>query len=118
MKRLTADQVQSRKDKAVRFTRDVLGDEERADEIEDEDLEDYADRRRIAIVNSGRSNEMAGDGKADARTKQDLLDEIDDLQQENQDLQDALDAVADIVSPSDEADDDDVEDDDQADDQD
>jgi hypothetical protein len=34
-----------------------------------------------------------------ARTKQELLDEIDELTQENADLQDQLDAVADIVAP-------------------
>jgi hypothetical protein len=34
-----------------------------------------------------------------SRTKQNLLDEIDDLRQENQDLQDQLDAVDEIVAP-------------------
>ena len=47
----------------------------------------------------------------DTRTKQDLLDEIDDLQQENEDLRSQLAAVADIVAPPDEEDDD-VDDDD------
>ena len=35
------------------------------------------------------------------QTKQDLLDQIDELQQENQDLQDQLDAISDIVSGAD-----------------
>jgi hypothetical protein len=39
VKALTRTQLQSRKEKAVRFTRDVLGDPERADEIADESLE-------------------------------------------------------------------------------
>ena len=39
---LTRAQLKSRKAKAVRFTRDVLGDPARADEIEAENLEDYA----------------------------------------------------------------------------
>jgi CCR4-NOT transcriptional regulation complex NOT5 subunit len=43
-KTLTPDQVESRKERAVRFTRDVLDDPDRADEIEDETLEDYAER--------------------------------------------------------------------------
>jgi hypothetical protein len=44
---LTRDQLQARKDKAVRFTRDVLGDPDRAEEIADESLDDYAERRHI-----------------------------------------------------------------------
>jgi hypothetical protein len=43
MKQLTRAQLQGRKEKAVRFTRDILGDPARADEIEAESLEDYAE---------------------------------------------------------------------------
>ena len=42
VKQLTREQIQSRKDAAVRFTDNVLGDSDRASEIEDESLEDYA----------------------------------------------------------------------------
>jgi hypothetical protein len=60
MKKLTSDQVESRKEKAVRFTRDVLGDSERADEIEDEDIESYATRKHFEISNpQERSYTMA-----------------------------------------------------------
>jgi len=41
VKPLTRAQLESRKEKAVRFTRDVLGDPDRAEEIADESLEDY-----------------------------------------------------------------------------
>ena len=82
--------------------RDFLGDSDRADEIQDEDLESYAERRKIQLINFGRRNEAMAN--ADGRTKKDLLDEIDDLRQENQDLQDQLDAVADIVAPPEEED--------------
>ena len=51
MKTLTRKQLESRKAQAVRFARDVLGDEDRAEEIEDESLEDYANRRHIQIQN-------------------------------------------------------------------
>jgi hypothetical protein len=97
---LTRDQLQARKEKAVRFTRDVLSDPDRAEEIEEENLEDYAARRRIQIINplKGRNGIMAR-----GKTKADLEQEIADLQQENQELQDQLDAVADIVSPEPEA---------------
>jgi hypothetical protein len=80
---LTREQLQSRKDKAVRFVRDVLDDPERASDIEDEDLEDYAVRKKVVLTNSRRSKKsMAGNG-GNGRSKQDLLDEIDDLQQQN-----------------------------------
>lgn len=48
---LTREQLQARKEKAVRFTRDILEDPERAAEIADEDLDDYAARRRIRFTN-------------------------------------------------------------------
>jgi len=54
MVKLTRDQAQARKDKAVRFASDVLEDDDLADEIEDESLEDYAERRRIQITNPRR----------------------------------------------------------------
>ena len=97
-KTLTPEHLQSRKDKAVRFTRDVLDDPDRAEEIEDESLEDYAERRGIQITNSGkRRNAIMAQGK----TKADLEAEISDLQDENQELQDQLDAIADIVGGED-----------------
>jgi hypothetical protein len=46
MTALTRDQLQSRKENAVRFIHDVLGDSDRAEEIEDESLEGYAERRK------------------------------------------------------------------------
>ena len=114
MKSLTRDQLQSRKEQAVRFTRDVLGDPDRADEIADESLDDYAERRKIQITNPFiRRSAIMARGK----TKAELEAEIADLQEENQELQDQLDAVADIVSPDDgedaDEDDDETGDDDQ-----
>jgi hypothetical protein len=95
-KRLTADQVQAKKDRAVQFLRDVVGDDDKADEFEDMDLDEYAERKRVQIVNKGeRSRKMAN---GNGRTKQDLLDEIDELQQENEALQEQLNAISDIVA--------------------
>lgn len=59
MKTLTRKQLESRKSKAVRFTRDVLDDPERAAEIEDEPLEDYAARRHFKIGNREGAKPMA-----------------------------------------------------------
>ena len=105
-KPLTRDQIQARKDKAVRFVRDVLDDHERADEIEDESLEDYAARRRIDILDNPK-------GVHRMPTKQELMDQIRELEDENSELQDQLDAVADIVAPADEGEEDEGEGDDQ-----
>ena len=102
VKALTPEQLQARKEKAVRFVRDVLQDPDRADEIEDESLEDYAARRRIQILNPTRGRTMP--------TKQELLDQIRELEDENSELQDQLDAVADIVAPADEDEEDEGED--------
>jgi Skp family chaperone for outer membrane proteins len=113
---LTRGQLQARKDKAVRFTRDVLGDPARAEEIEDESLEDYAERRRIHVINPKRRNRSM----AREKTKADLEQEIANLQEENQELQDQLAAVADIVSPDDDetGDEDELEDEEDEDDDD
>jgi hypothetical protein len=78
---LTLRQLQSRKDKAVRFLRDVLNDPDRAEEVQEETLDDYAKRRRIQLLNPTRrkSQVPTGQTKADlART----LDEIADLTDE------------------------------------
>jgi hypothetical protein len=48
---LTREQIQGRKDKAVRFVRDVVGDPDRAAEIEAEDVEAYAERRKLRLKN-------------------------------------------------------------------
>jgi len=104
MKQLTRAQLESGKAQAVRFTRDVLGDPERADEIEAERLEDYAERRKVKLINSSKTKGLI---MARSKSKADLEAEISDLQDENQDLQDQLDAIADIVAPADEEEDED-----------
>jgi hypothetical protein len=104
VKSLTRDQLESRKAQAVRFKRDVLGDPDRADEIEAESLEDYAERRKVKLLNSfQRRNAIM----AHSQTKAELQDQIEELEQANQELQDQLDAIADIVAPDDEEEDED-----------
>jgi hypothetical protein len=95
VKTLTREQLQKRKEKAVRFVRDVLDDPDRAAEIDDEDLEDYAARKKLQIINPNRSkNSMA--------TTRELQKRIRKLEEENQELSDQLDAISDIVSPDEE----------------
>jgi len=89
---LTRSQVESRKEKAARFVRDVLGDTDRAEEIEDESPEDYAERRKMILVGNPRGAAMA--------TKEDLQDRIQELEEENDELQDQLDQIADLAASS------------------
>jgi len=98
---LTRDQVEGRKEKAERFVRNVVGDDERADEIAAESPEDYAERRHFEIINPKRSNTVA------QPTNKELKDRIAELENENQALCDQLDAIADIVGSDDDDSDDD-----------
>ena len=110
MKTLTRKQLTARKAQAVRLVRDVLDDDDKADDIEDETLEDYAEHRHIKLANPKGAAHMA------APTRQELLDRIEELETENDDLQSQLDQIRDIVGDDDEdggADIDEGEDDDQ-----
>ena len=82
-KRLKREQVQARKDKAVRFLRDVLNDPDRAAEVEDEPLEDYAARRHFALTNPKRKGvkSMGRERLADAAAgdRDELLDKVEEL---------------------------------------
>ncbi len=93
---MTRQELERRKAQAVRFTRDVLGDPDRADEIEDESLEDYAERRRVKLTNPKGVHRMA------TPTRRQLLERIDNLETENEELQSQLDEIADIVAPPEE----------------
>jgi hypothetical protein len=56
---LRAARHQETKEKAASFLRDVVGDQERADEVEAESPQDYAERKRIVITNSSRRVDVA-----------------------------------------------------------
>jgi hypothetical protein len=113
VKTLTRDQLETRKEKAARFVRNVLGDSDRADEIEDESLDDYAERRKIQIVAKSQGGNMAkirlfNPTRVSNPSRQlnrlnpqsgraELLARIRELQAENEELQDKLDKVADLA---------------------
>lgn len=106
MKALTRDQLEGRKEKAARFVRDVLGDDDRADEIEDESIDDYAERRKIEIVDNPRRrrNTMARPSYEDLKQENDdLRDQIEDMQAK---MDEASDALADDDDDDDNGDDD------------
>ena len=99
-KSLTRDQLQARKDQAAHFTRDVVGDADRAAEIEFESLEDYAARRHIEIQNPYGRCDVPRKTVADYRDElKEARSQIRDLEEENESLQEQLDQISDIVAP-------------------
>jgi len=88
---LTREQLAGRKEKAVRFVRDVLGDPERAEEIEAESLDAYARRRRIELANPKK-----GVSTMPATTRQQLQEELDQLQEA---IDNAHETLSDVYSP-------------------
>jgi len=101
--KLSREQLQARKEKAVRFVRDVLDDPDRAGEIADERLEDYAQRRRFEITNPRRRAIMPRKTIEDYRAEvADLKEQIGELEEENEGLQEQLDGISEILSPEEE----------------
>lgn len=103
---MTRQQAQTSKLRTALFTENVRGDPEAADPIRDEDLEEWAERKRVTLTNPARRRQnspelhepeetMAGQGKS----KADLEAYIKQLEDENDDLQDQLDQIVDIAAP-------------------
>jgi hypothetical protein len=82
MKTKTREQVERMKEKASRFARDVLEDEDKADNFDEMTVEEYAEHNGIAIVNPGK--EVARIPKSNLRQQ------IEDLQEENQELRETV----------------------------
>lgn len=100
MKMVTRQQLESRKAQAVRFARDVREDDELADAIDDESLDEYAEKRRVKIANPKGARKMA------VQTRRELMERIEELEGENEELQSRLDEIADLVSPDEDSEDD------------
>jgi septal ring factor EnvC (AmiA/AmiB activator) len=116
VKRFTREQIEGRKEKAARFTESVLDDPDRADEIRDESLEDYAERRKFEITNPHRRRTMPLKSIRDYRAEiKDLKEQLTELQEENESLQGQLDQVAEIISPAEEEEEEDEDEEDDSD---
>ena len=104
---MTPQQAGTSKARAERFVRTVLGNDEHADAIADESLEDWADRKKVRIVENPRcvSPQIIEKG-GNMPTKEALQQRVKELEEENDDLQDQLDQIADIAAPPDEDDED------------
>jgi hypothetical protein len=103
-KKLTREQAEAAKEKAARFVDDVLEDEEHADEIRSEDLDEWAARKRVTIIPNPKRRQQS------MATPRELKERIEELEAENEELQERLDSIAEIISPDEEEEDDDEED--------
>jgi hypothetical protein len=64
----TYEQLQTKKDQAVRFVRNILNNEDKASFIESESVEEYAERKKIRIKNPG--------GKINMKKLKDLQESV------------------------------------------
>ena len=78
-KALTRDQVQAKKDQAERLVRNVLNDPDRADELSEEDLESYAERKKVTLLNPNERR-VTYRMPRNVSTEKALQEEIDDQQ--------------------------------------
>jgi hypothetical protein len=126
-KQQTYEQVSAKKDKAAQFLRDVVGDDDKASDVEDMNVEDYADSRGVTITNPRRqamANGNGGDGDSDydfdSWTKADCIDTLGqvvdiadqafDPMSSREDMAQALSDILDALSDGDDGGDEDAED--------
>ncbi len=105
-KEKTKQQAAATQDKAVRFLRDVVGDNAKANEIEGLTVSQYAERKGLLLVNpapkSKPKNVTGSEKKMSANLKEKLVDvenEADDLdgdlQEAHETMDDAWNAIVD-----------------------
>ena len=76
----------------------IVAGPDKADDIEDEDLDKWIERKGITLIDNPGEGSLKTVANSNS-SKDELLDRIDELESENSDLQDQLDAIQDIVSP-------------------
>ena len=92
MKIKTYEQVATAKERAEAFERNVLGDEDRAEDFADMDVEDYADLRGIEITENPNKRRpiMTKSNVQLRRELREANERIAELEQEKADVLDAL----------------------------
>ena len=89
----TLEQIERIKAKAARFVENVLDDSDRADEIEDESPEEYAERKHIRVLDNRHRRRVRT-----VPSNKELQERIRELEDENDELQDRLDDIAGLAS--------------------
>jgi hypothetical protein len=95
-KSLTREQLAARQAQAVTFTRDVVGDDDLADELESLSLEEYGQRRGIEISNPDQKEGKSTMQKLvvnPGKSKAELLEELAEVRQTVDQLQQQLNAL-------------------------
>ena len=102
----TLEQLEQMRQKAVRFLRDVVGDDDKAEEFNEMTPEEYAEHKGVEIAANPKRRRMPTSSRP---TRAELEERIEDLEQENAELNDKLDSIVDIAGSSDEEDGDEEE---------
>lgn len=79
---MTRQQAETSQSRGFRFVRDVLEDDDKADELEDESLDDWAARKGVEIVENPNNRKLKTKEKYKMPTKQQLEDRIAELESE------------------------------------
>lgn len=96
-RQLTREQVETRQQKAVQFTEQVRDDPERAGEIADMSVEEYAEQRGFKLINPTKRSVTLM-----PKSRSELIQENRDLKEQVADLEDRLDQIADLVGEEEE----------------
>ena len=110
VKSRTRQQVATAKDRAVRFIENVLQDPERADDVANESVEDYAERKRIQILdNPGRGFSTMKKDELQTLVDdiQDCLEDVYTPEASREELAEAVGKVLDMIDGGDEDEDED-----------
>jgi hypothetical protein len=76
---LTRDQAETAKKRAAPFLRNVLQDEDRADEVESESLDDWAEETGRTITNPAKRKPTMAQNGVTKGDLQDTLDQVGDM---------------------------------------
>lgn len=116
-KRMSRHAAEVAKGRAERFLDNVLNDEDRADEISEMNVDEWAERRGVIITNpSKRSKPMATAKTLQKLSKDELVDRVLELEESNEELQEEvdtlsekLDSISEIASSEEESEEEDDE---------
>ena len=78
-KTLTRDQAETAKKRAVLFLHNVLGDDDRASDVESQSLDDWAEQTGRTITNPKRSLREMAQGSPTKADLEETIDQVTDL---------------------------------------
>lgn len=112
-KYMTRREAETAKKRAASFVEHVLDDSDHAQEIDDLDLDSWAEKRGVIINPSHRRKIMATERSLRKLSKDELVDRVMEVEEENSTLTEKLDEINSIVTSEDDSDDEDDDSDDE-----